>query len=335
MPPAPQLPELMRLQSGATVRSLEDWNYRRKELITLAQSWVYGQLPDAPKQVQCELLHEARIARLDGARKWSLRLSADDLPLCSLSLLLPARPGPFATLLHGDACWGYATDAVQSAVLARGFALAEFNRTEILSDPPDGKASPLLCPALREQSVPSIAAWAWGYHRAVDALLQLPALDGSRIAIVGHSRGGKAALLAGATDTRIALTGANNSGEAGAGCFRMRGPGAETLADLVQAFPHWLSPAVREFCGREAELPFDQHLLKALISPRALICTEALGDAWANPTGTQHSHDAAAEVYCWLGAGERLAIRFREGGHSHTLQDWTTLLDFMDATFSV
>ena len=316
------------------MQSAADWELRRAELLELGQKWVYGRLPNVPKQVQCDLLHDAKIARLDGARKWSLRLRADELPLCSLSLLLPAGPGPFATLLHGDACWSYATDAVQSEVLSRGYALAEFNRAEILSDPPDGKASPLLCPALRGQSAPSIAAWAWGYHRAVDALLQLPLVDAARIAIVGHSRGGKAALLAGATDSRIALTGANNSGEAGAGCFRLQGPGAETLADLVQAFPHWLSPSVREFCGREAELPFDQHFLKALIAPRALLCTEALGDAWANPSGTQHSHDAAAEVYRWLGAGERLAIHFREGGHSHTLQDWTNLLDFMDATFS-
>jgi dienelactone hydrolase len=237
-------------------------------------------------------------------------------------------------LLHGDGCWAYATDAVQSAVLSRGYALAEFNRAEIQSDPPGGTATPVACAALHGQTVPSIAAWAWGYHRAVDALLQLPEVDGTRIAVVGHSRGGKAALLAGATDTRIALTAANDSGEAGAGCFRVHGAGAETLTDLVQAFPHWLSPAVREFCGREAELPFDQHFLKALVAPRALLCTEALGDAWANTTGTQHTHDAAAGVYRWLGAAERIAIRFREGGHSHTLEDWTALLDFMDVTFS-
>lgn len=324
----------MRLQNGAAVVHPSDWRLRREELLRLAHDTVYGALPATPRQVQCVVLHEATIARLQGARKLSLRLLCDGLALCNLSLLLPAGPGPFATLLHGDACWGYATDAVQADVLSRGYGLAEFNRTEVMSDLAGAHAQQVSCAALQGYDVPAIAAWAWGFHRAIDALLQLPHVDGARIAIVGHSRGGKAALLAGATDTRIAVTGANNSGAAGAGCFKVRGPGAETLADLVQAFPHWLSPAVNGYCGRETELPFDQHFLKALIAPRGLLCTEARGDAWANPIGSQHTHDAAAEVYRWMGAADRIGLTYRDGGHSHTLQDWLALLDFMDATFS-
>lgn len=329
-----ELPPLMRLKSGAAVLHPEDWQARRGEILQIALTTVYGALPALPRQVQCEVLHEAKVARLQHARKLSLRLLADGLPVCNLSVLLPPGPGPFASLLHGDACWGYATDAVQAEVLARGYALAEFNRTEIMSDPPDGNLPPTACSALHGTHAQAIAAWAWGYHRAVDGLLQLPELDGARIAIVGHSRGGKAALLAGATDTRIALTSANNSGLAGAGSFHRLAPGAETLADMVKTFPHWLSPALQPYCGRENDLPWDQHFLLALIAPRALLCTEARGDLWANPGGTQQMHDAAAAVYRWMGAGSRLAIHFRQGGHSHTLQDWATLLGFMDATFS-
>jgi hypothetical protein len=78
----------------------------------------------------------------------------------------------------------------------------------------------------------------------------------------------------------------------------------------------------------------DQHMVKALVAPRALLSTEALGDLWANPKGTQISHLAAKEVYDFLGAGDHLAIHFREGGHEQNLNDWKTLLDFADKQFA-
>src|SRR5437763_10803261 len=109
-----------------------------------------------------------------------------------------------------------------------------------------------------------MAAWAWGYHRAVDFLVTLRSVDKDRIAVTGHSRGGKAALLAGAIDARVALTAPNCSGCGGAGCFRFRGPQSERLADILQSFPGWFTPRLRDFIGREDQLPFDQHELKAL-----------------------------------------------------------------------
>ena len=180
---------------------------------------------------------------------------------------------------------------------------------------------------------PALAVWAWGYHRAVDALFQLDFVDQDCIAVVGHSRGGKAALLAGACDERIALTSANCSGAGGAGCFRFLGAGSETLADVLHAFPHWMSPNLAQFAGREDTLPFDQHFLKALIAPRALLTTEALQDLWANPLGTWLTHLAGREAYRFLGVPDRMAIRVREGGHDHCTADWLALLDFCESVF--
>ena len=186
-----------------------------------------------------------------------------------------------------DACWHYACDAVVAAMLERGYVFAQFNRVEVASDR-TGVATQHNSRVFRDRPVGALAAWAWAwaYHRAVDGLVQLAFVDRDRIAAVGHSRGGKAALLAGATDERIAVTSANNSGAGGAGCFRWQAPGAETLADVVSAFPHWFGPQLKLYVGRENELPFDQHFLKALVAPRALLTTEALGDLWANPTGS-------------------------------------------------
>ena len=129
------------------------------------------------------------------------------------------------------------------------------------------------------------------------------------------------------------MTSANDSGCGGAGCFRIQGPNSETLADILRNFPFWFAPGLKEYIGKEHLLPFDQHSLKALVAPRALLTTEALGDPWANPTGTWQTHAAAKEVYRCLDVPQRIGIWYREGGHQHGLADWTALLDFADWQF--
>ena len=117
------------------------------------------------------------------------------------------------------------------------------------------------------------------------------------------------------------------------GCFRVLGPKSESLENICTSFPFWFTPRLKEFVGRETELPFDQHSVKALIAPRALLTTEALADANANPIGTWQTHRAAREVYTFLGHPERIAIAYRVGGHEHTPDDFNALLDFADQVF--
>ncbi|NQU09242.1 acetylxylan esterase, partial [bacterium] len=144
---------------------------------------------------------------------------------------------------------------------------------------------------------------------------------------------GKTALLAGAIDERIALTVPHISGAGGAGCYRFPDAGGERLADLIEKIPYWFTPRLREYVGRESELPFDQHFLKAAVAPRALLSTDTRGDLWASPRGTRLTYEAARVVYRLLGAESRIGIWFREGGHAHTLPDWEALLDFADLQF--
>jgi endo-1,4-beta-xylanase len=80
-------------------------------------------------------------------------------------------------------------------------------------------------------------------------------------------------------------------------------------------------------------LPFDQHEVKALIAPRGLLETEALGDTWANPKGSRQTYAAAKEVYTFLGVPEKIGIFYREGGHQHGAADFNVLLDFADQLF--
>jgi len=327
----PCLPELLATAQGAPITTAEQWAARRPELLERLTGALFGALPAPPAVTSPTLLHAATLRDFHGAELQSVRIRADGAVAFGLQVYIPRGVAPAPVVLCGDGCWHNVSDAVIHEVLDRGFALAVFNRTEVMADPAaglrEGEAADIpRCDALAGERCGALAAWAWGHHRAVDILEGMDRLDPSRIAVVGHSRGGKAALLAGATDTRIALTSANNSGAGGAGSFLWAGPGAETWADLQTHFGHWLSPDLPAHGPLPDDL--DMHLLKALIAPRALLTTEALDDLWANPSGTWLTHLAARKVYELVGASDRIGIAFREGGHAHLPQDWTTFLDF-------
>jgi hypothetical protein len=168
----------------------------------------------------------------------------------------------------------------------------------------------------------------------VDVLRTLPEVRGNAIAITGHSRGGKTVLLAGATDERIALTNPNCSGIGGSGLHRLKCDGSEKIDSFFGSRNiFWFGEAFREFRGRDAELPYDQHFLHALVAPRLLLVTEAYEDAWANPPGSYAACQDARQVFRLLGAPEAIGWAVREGGHAHRPQDYETLLFFMDRHF--
>ena len=242
-------------------------------------------------------------------------------------LTAPGGSGPFPAIVTGDLGWARVKPEIVSAVVARGYILAEFSRVDIA---PDSSETAGVYAAYPDYRGGRLAAWAWGYHRVVDYLYTLPAVDRQRIVVTGHSRGGKTALLAGATDERIALTAPNNSGCGGAGSYRLQGEKSEDIAAILKNFPFWFEPQFGDFHGQIARLPFDQHTVKSLVAPRALLSTEALDDLWANPSGSQDSFLAAQEVYRFLGAAGRIGIVFRPGKHEQNADDWQVLLDFAD-----
>lgn len=330
-----ELPNPFRFKDGSAVNAVRDWPKRKHEILKQVIELEYGGMPPVPSATQGELLHSNIMRRHGGGLYQTIRVIVQSQPRFSflLQLTIPPGEGPFPVIINGDACWKHLTDEIAADVLKRNYILAQFNRTELAPDLYNSERTSGIYPVYPGSHFGALSAWAWGYHRCIDVLVGMDCVDASRIAITGHSRGGKAVLLAGATDERIALSCPNNSGAGGAGCFRWQGPESETLADLIRAIPYWFGPGLKEYVGRENELPLDQHYLKALIAPRALLTTEALGDLWANPSGTWQTHVAAKEVYRFLGVEKNIGIRFREGGHEHNRIDWRVLLDFADLHF--
>jgi len=332
-----ELPDLFTFSSGERLRAADKWPQRRAELLELILSIEYGHLPPTPAAVHAELLHPSAIKNPVQATHNQYRLSIEggEQPFWFIVDVLgpqveSADGRRFPVVICGDGCWRTVSEGIVGEVLGRGYALVTFNRTEIVPDAYRRDRDTALYLVYPGQDFGALAAWAWGYHRVVDFLLTQEFADPSALAVVGHSRGGKTVLLAGATDERIALTAPNNSGCGGAGSFLWQGEGCEKLADLVRAVPYWLADRAAEYVDREEDLPFDQHALKALVAPRALLSTEALGDLWANPTGTYQAHLGARKAYHLLGAEDRIGIWYREGEHSHGIADWKAFLDFAD-----
>ena len=334
LPSIKELPDPFLFQDGSRVTTRDDWNRRRDELKALVQHYEYGYLPPVPNNVEAQEIGSKELA--DAVEKqYTLTMGPESRIKTTLHLTVPKGKGPFPVIITGDLSWGKIDDRAKGPVVAeavkRGYMLAEFNRTEIAPDKKEDRGGIWQVYSLDDSS--AVAAWAWGYHRVVDYLLTRPDVKKDRIAITGHSRGGKATLLAGAFDERIALTAPNNSGCGGAGCYRLQAEKSEDIAAILKNFPYWFHPRFRDFIGQVDKLPIDQHSVKALVAPRAFLSTEALGDLWANPEGTQQSHAAAKEVFEFLGAADKAGIYFREGKHEHNYDDWVVLLDFADKVF--
>ncbi len=335
-----ELPDLFTFADGTPVSTADRWPARRAELLETVLSLEYGHLPPRPAALRAELLHPSAIKAPVAAthNQYRLHLEGGERPFWFiLDLLIPQveesreRKLPkLPVVINGDGCWRTVSEEIVGEVLGRGYALATFNRTEIVPDAYRSERDCALYLVYPGLDFGALAAWAWGYHRVVDFLLTQDFVDPAALAVVGHSRGGKTVLVAGATDERIALTAPNDSGCGGAGSYLWQGEECEKLADLVRAVPYWLSPRAAEYVDREEHLPFDQHFLKAAVAPRALLSTEALGDLWANPAGTYQVHLAAREAYRFLGAESRIGIWYREGEHRHGPVDWKAFLDFAD-----
>ncbi|SOE23637.1 hypothetical protein SAMN06298216_4022 [Spirosomataceae bacterium TFI 002] len=231
-------------------------------------------------------------------------------------------------------------------IIERGYGLANIYCGDLDPDFDDGFQNGVHS-ILGETTMGTIGAWALGLSKAMDYFEQDDAIDDRKVAILGHSRLGKAALWASAQDERFAITFSNESGCGGAALSK-RAYG-ETVKVINTSFPHWFSSSFKAYNNNEASLPVDQHQLLSLVAPRALYVASAEGDQWSDPRGEYLSLFYTNDVYQLYSkapltndspqinvsrtSGPR-GYHIRSGKHEVEPIDWNYFLDFADSQFN-
>jgi len=369
------LPPLLVSSEGQKIETAEAWKtVRRPQIMSLFSNLVYGRVPAPESPIKTEFAVKKTDPDFMGGKATRkdvlIRFSNDKGRVEMLILVFvpnqSAKPVPafmkhsFNNTRSGD----FEAHPLRPGRLRNGWPLGEFfkrgyafvavyqqdlvghNEVQFLRG-----IHPLFYK--KGQSFPKAHEWgvlsavAWGAMRAMDYLETDSDIDSKRVAIMGHSKMGKATLWTAAQDERFALAISAQSGCAGAALWRRRS--GETLRKMVTRFPYWLCRNAWKFVDREDDLPVDQHMLLACIAPRPVYIHSGVKDTWADGRGEYLSAYHASEVYRLLGLkgltsetsppvgtaiiASDVGYHIRQGGHSIETYDWARFLDFADYHF--
>ncbi|NOR66824.1 MAG: acetylxylan esterase [Woeseiaceae bacterium] len=366
------LPPLLVTAEGKTIKTPEEWrNIRRPQILALFGNLVYGSVPNPQTPIKMEFEVKKTDPKFMGGRATrkdvQIRLSNDKGKAQMLVLVFVPNKAPKpvpAFMKHSfnnTKSRDFDVHPMWSGRLRNGWPLGKFfdrgyafvavYQQDLVGHNEVGFLNgvhPLFYQ--KGQSFPKAYEWgvlsavAWGAMRAMDYLETDGDIDHKRVAIMGHSKMGKATLWTAAQDERFALAISAQSGCAGAALWRRRS--GETLEKMVTRFPYWLCRNAWKFVSREDDLPVDQHMLLACIAPRPVYVHSGVEDTWADPRGEYLSAYHASEVYHLLGkkgltsdasppVGEAIiasdvGYHIRQGGHSVEMYDWQRFLEFAD-----
>lgn len=323
LPGIAELPDPLRLQDGRPVTSRRLWPERRAELLRLFQHYLTGTVPPPPDNVR---VAESRESVANGVRRREvvLEFGPEHRARLRLELLIPPGRGPFPVFLTQDNHRRWALVALSRGYLGGVYAGADSRD--------DTGAWADLWPG---HDWTKLTRRAWAASRCVDHLLTLPEADARRIALTGHSRNGKTALIAAAFDERISAVISSSSGAGGACTWRLFSEAqfGEGIELLTRNFPDWLHPRLRFFTGRENKLPVDQHELIACVAPRPVLLATALNDNVESVWAIEQTRRAALPVFELLGAPAHLNLQYRHGPHTADAGDIEAYLDWLDWKF--
>ena len=189
-----------------------------------------------------------------------------------------------------------------------------------------------------------LGIWAWAASRLLDYALTRDEIDPERVSVIGHSRLGKTALLAGMLDERFLCAFSNDSGCSGAALAR--DTGGETVEAISRVFPFWFCKNYYKYSDNEDSMPFDQHFLLAANYPHLVYVASALEDEWAYPKNEYLSCVAASEFFTARGRkgfisddelpelrkryndGD-IGYHLRPGRHYLSREDWQRYFEFL------
>ncbi|MBN2155019.1 MAG: hypothetical protein JW776_03155 [Candidatus Lokiarchaeota archaeon] len=339
------LPDPFLLNNGSRVSTLEEWEVRRDEIITLLLSIEYGTIPNRPDSIVTTEIQQEQLS--NGTKKtvilslFPFNSTPSLIVNMTIWVYIPNCSGPYPTILKVGSDGSGSQVPIADTILNRGYLYVCYNHTDLDPDTEGYDVVGAIQAIYPSYSFGSLGVWAWGASCVVDYLIGeswvetpegKPNTDPDMLIITGHSRRGKTALLAGALDKRFAMVVPNDSGCGGTGSFLVQGSFSETLRIITsdKTYRSWFKGDFDKYAGKEKYLPFDQHFLCSLVAPRLLLSTNALHDFWANPSGTQAIYKATELVYEFLGKIENNALHYRKGRHGFLQGDFLVLLDFAD-----
>ncbi len=379
------LPDVLLCKDGEVVTTKEMWEQKRRlEVLEMFTTYMFGKAPVLKDKLPYKIERVSKKALGGRATRKEITLQLTDDPQgphIDLQLYLPNQvKGKVPVFLGisfmpnytvyddeeltlpevtGDekrkATRGFMDKSWQlDKILERGYGLATFCYNDVDPDFDDdfqNGVHPYYYKKNQKYPEPdewgSIAAWAWGASRAMDYLENDSRVDAGKIAIIGHSRLGKAAVWAGAVDTRFALVLSANSGCCGVAISRRLY--GETVEAMNVRFPHWFCSNYKQFNDRERYMPFDQHELVALIAPRPIYIASAEDDNWSDQKGEFLGGKGAEPVYALYGLSGikaeemppvdtpimegSIAYHIRKGPHAVLPFDWEQFLLFADKYF--
>lgn len=375
MPRIANVPELLTCEDGTRVETVSQWEGKRRgEIMEFFLREVYGKRPvdrpenlsfanAEPDQVMMDgqaIRKRIRVSCSGPFGDWSFvftafipKAEANAGRKCPAFLLICNRP-PEENIDSTRKSKSYFWPAEE--IVDRGYAAIAFYNGDLAPDDKNPVFTNGIYRIYGERGADTwgaLSAWAWGASRVLDWIETEPTLDASHVAVVGHSRGGKAALLAGVTDRRFAMACSNDSGCSGAKLNRVFLPKSETIAAITQGFPHWFSRGYDKWANREPEMPYDQHEWIALMAPRLVAIASASEDDWAGQLGEFLSARLASPAWELFGKvglvapdipplsddrpkdglvyqGGCVSYHIRPGQHTLSTYDWHRYLDFAD-----
>ena len=375
--PYPNLPDPLVLKNGKKVTSAKMWwKQRRPEIVEDFDREIYGRVPNTTPKVSWEVTDTTKEIKYDVpviTKKIVGHVDNSSYPFVDvdiqLTLTTPAKAtGPVPAIMELSFVFppGRRPPAPppnvptgppwQQQVLARGWGYASLIPTTIQPDNGAGLTQGIigLCNQGQPRSLDdwgALGAWAWGASRALDYFATDKSVDAKQIGLEGHSRYGKAVLVAMAYDQRFAIAYVSSSGEGGAKIHRRNwGELVENVAGTGEY--HWMAGNFLKYAGplKWSDLPVDSHELIALSAPRPIfIGAGANGDGWVDAKGMFIAAAAAGPVYKLLGKkdlgttqfpltetpliGGDIAFRQHSGGHTPG-PNWPTFLTFASRYFS-
>src|SRR4051794_10163631 len=252
-----ELPDALVGSDGRRITSPEQWEQRRAEMKAVIERYLTGHTPPPPPHVRGTVM-EARTLT-DGASgavnfsRVKLNFGPDDKLSFQIGIFAPVVGGPLPTIVHISffptpgtpppppqpttrppttqsierrrmfeqmADPQFAAEKYYAPALRRGYAIATFNYQQCGADDREKWKDSGFFAAYPDNDWRDLAAWAWGMSRCVDYMQMQNFVDTSKFIALGHSRLGKATLVAGALDERFALVAPAGSGCAGTGAFR-------------------------------------------------------------------------------------------------------------------